>query len=737
MTAILRQRAAQELGAVHWRVELEWPGEPGGTPRAATGPRTMSARSADAASPPARVVTMAAPTAAARERWSVVLALDRPVRPGSVAVYEVGGEDRGGWAARVELGGALEEPGPASTAHGDETPQGGVDYRARDFEALRDMFLGLIADQVPGGLVGHPVAQSTAIVELLAYLGDGLSYQQDALATEAYLATARHRKSAARHAALLDYPVFEGRTARAWVRIEVDKATRLPRGTRLVTRSGSAGPRMDDAGLARAVTGGALVFETLQDAELEAGARRLALAGERHAGGLLAAGATRATVRGPRDDLVPGTFVLLEPAPPGPPGIGHVVRLAAVRDAGHAAGSPLTELEWPAADALPAATPLTGIPLCVRLGNLILAEHGTWQAWAPLPAPGRSRSYQPGLPHRHTSFTTGVPAASASAAEMLVAVDAVPAPAVRLREGVGHGWREWQLRPSLFESGPLAPHFVVEVGDDAEATLGFGDNVNGARPAPETRFEVRQRVGCGTGGNVGPGAIAHVVTGDARITGVSNPDIACGGADPETLSSIQLNAPVAFRTTDRVVIESDYAEQALLVAGVTDAAAALRSTGSWPIAVVHIHGGDWSSADGALLARVRDRLEARQPAGVDLRVLPAVPMPIDVRLAVSADDGWDMASVAAGIDDAIRRAFLRPGRFGLGDALHRSDLVTVVATAPGVVDVTVERFGWYRERFREAPAGTLLPPFGHVLRVDNDVARPDHGSIAYEIGRAA
>ena len=43
------------------------------------------------------------------------------------------------------------------------------------------------------------------LVEALAYTADQLSYQQDAVATEAYLGTARRRVSIRRHARLMDY----------------------------------------------------------------------------------------------------------------------------------------------------------------------------------------------------------------------------------------------------------------------------------------------------------------------------------------------------------------------------------------------------------------------------------------------------------------------------------------------------------------------------------------------------
>src|SRR5882672_151088 len=65
------------------------------------------------------------------------------------------------------------------------------------------------------------------LVELLAYVGDYLSYYQDAVATEAYLDTARQRISVRRHARLVDYFMHEGCNARAWVCLETEKDQQL------------------------------------------------------------------------------------------------------------------------------------------------------------------------------------------------------------------------------------------------------------------------------------------------------------------------------------------------------------------------------------------------------------------------------------------------------------------------------------------------------------------------------
>ena len=63
---------------------------------------------------------------------------------------------------------------------------------------------------------------SIALVELLAYTGDYLSYWQDSAATEAYLDTARQRPSVRRHARLLAYAMHDGCNARTWVHFTVD-----------------------------------------------------------------------------------------------------------------------------------------------------------------------------------------------------------------------------------------------------------------------------------------------------------------------------------------------------------------------------------------------------------------------------------------------------------------------------------------------------------------------------------
>src|SRR2546430_14686649 len=78
------------------------------------------------------------------------------------------------------------------------------------------------------------------LTEILAYVGDYLSYFQDAVATEAYLGTARQRISVRRHARLIDYRLHDGCNARAWVAIETSKDVQFGAGDIAFVTGGNA-----------------------------------------------------------------------------------------------------------------------------------------------------------------------------------------------------------------------------------------------------------------------------------------------------------------------------------------------------------------------------------------------------------------------------------------------------------------------------------------------------------------
>ena len=92
-----------------------------------------------------------------------------------------------------------------------------IDYLAKDYASFRNLILDRLALIMPDWQERHASDLGIALVEVLSYVGDHLSYYQDAVATEAYLETARQRVSVRRHARLVDYRMHEGCNARTWV----------------------------------------------------------------------------------------------------------------------------------------------------------------------------------------------------------------------------------------------------------------------------------------------------------------------------------------------------------------------------------------------------------------------------------------------------------------------------------------------------------------------------------------
>ncbi len=131
---------------------------------------------------------------------------------------------------------------PQAIPAAEALPEPPIDYLAKDFASFRRLILDRMAVTVPEWQERNAADLGVTVVELLANAADHLSYYQDAVATEAYLGTARQRESVRRHARLLDYRMHDGCNARAWVRLEVTGAAdgmQLPAGTRFLTRVSS------------------------------------------------------------------------------------------------------------------------------------------------------------------------------------------------------------------------------------------------------------------------------------------------------------------------------------------------------------------------------------------------------------------------------------------------------------------------------------------------------------------
>ncbi|MFZ2359500.1 MAG: putative baseplate assembly protein [Anaerolineae bacterium] len=100
-----------------------------------------------------------------------------------------------------------------------------ISYLAKDYASFRQLILDRLALTMPEWQERRVPDLGIALTEVLAYVADHLSYTQDAVATEAYLDSARQRISVRRHARLVDYLMHDGCNARAWLCLGVSDPT--------------------------------------------------------------------------------------------------------------------------------------------------------------------------------------------------------------------------------------------------------------------------------------------------------------------------------------------------------------------------------------------------------------------------------------------------------------------------------------------------------------------------------
>ncbi len=329
-----------------------------------------------------------------------------------------------------------------------------IDYLAKDFASFRQLMLDQIALLIPDWQERHPADLGNVLVEILAYAADYLSYTQDAIATEAYLGTARLRRSVRRHARLLDYNLHNGCNARTWVHIALQPSAgdwRLPKGALLLAGFDGYGRSVVTPGELAAIMAQdspVQVFTTLHDVQLSGGQPEIAFYVQDRADVVLRCGATSArladsldpqTHRSALDDLQVGDVLIFEQrlnpesglSAGVDPGHRHAVRLTKIvrtsqarwqAETAHTASPvptlPPVGIQWDQADALPFDLPVgayrsaaTGSggrdrELSVALRNIVLVDHGAWVEPERLPAVIADARYRPSLTHRNVTYTT-------------------------------------------------------------------------------------------------------------------------------------------------------------------------------------------------------------------------------------------------------------------------------------------------------------------------------------------
>ena len=668
-----------------------------------------------------------------------------------------------------------------------------INYLAKDYSGFVQVMRDRMAVLVPGWSETHAADIGIVIIEALAYAADHLSYQQDAVSTEAYLGTARSRISLRRHARLVDYSVSEGCNARAWVYLEtlVDALT-IPKGTAFYVRTPGVAAVVDPLDLRHANllrNGTQPVFSSLCDVTLYQEQKEMHFYTWGDSDCCLPAGATRATLVDTLGSLAVGRVLVFEeviaPRTGSPddadPTHRWAVRLTAVRttnDAGTRLTDPLngqaiTQVAWSSDDALPfplclSSTytgnngPVALFDVSVARGNIVPADHGVpvqnevlgvVPDVPPMPQvetgcacdtetvvtagllPPHARFY-PQLAHTPLTFWHPYDATAPASIFTLARPDsAIPSITVHSDDK-----RQWSATEDILSSHSNDTSFVPEIEYDGAVFLRFGDGQYGQAPDPGLQFTADYRIGNGSAGNVGHDSIAHMIGNPKQIRAVRNPLAAAGGVDPESMEHIRQYAPFAFQSQERCVTEDDYGSMAATFPGVRQARGSLRWTGSWYTAFASVE--PQASLSPQLIADTRQRLNLLRMLGIDVAVDAANMVGLDIVLRICVAPGHFRGDVYAALMKLFitgdqcdgQRGLLNADNFAFGQTVYASPLIAAAQAVDGVVSATLLTFGRLDQPWVDGVAlGCIRLGRLEIACCDNDPNHLDRGVFALQL----
>jgi predicted phage baseplate assembly protein len=311
--------------------------------------------------------------------------------------------------------------------------------------------------------------------------------------------------------------------------------------------------------------------------------------------------------------------------------------------------------------------------------------------------------------------------------------------------------QDWgPVMPSLMNSGPFDPHFVVETDNEGCAWIRFGDGEYGMPPSnagsekPDGDINVTYRVGVGRSGNVGPKSLVHVIEPAnckdfPGISSLQNPLPAWGGIDAESMEKVQQIAPAAFHAEQlRAVTEEDYARAAERHPEVSNAVATFRWTGSWHTVFITIDPVGGTELTLELKQRVRDWVARFTQAGYDLEIDEPdfVPLEIEVDVCVAPDHfrGDVEEALLLALDNQQQpdgmMGFFHPDRYTFGQALYLSELYAAIEAVDGVESAMVRVFQRYGKPSKNPlNSGRISMGRLEIVRMDNDPNFPEDGIL--------
>ncbi|MFM0336836.1 baseplate J/gp47 family protein [Paraburkholderia fungorum] len=293
----------------------------------------------------------------------------------------------------------------------------------------------------------------------------------------------------------------------------------------------------------------------------------------------------------------------------------------------------------------------------------------------------------------------------------------------------------WTEVPTLYGQGATRRVYATLNQADGSTDVLFGDGVEGALLSTgQNNVQAKHHVGSGSAGNVAAGTLTTLLDRPLGVSGVTNPQAATGGQNPQTVDEIRACAPQTVLTLGRAVSITDYQNFASTFAGIGKAYAIWIPSGPGRgvfVTAAGIDGAELSAGSNAISDLVTALHDYGNPL-IPITVRSYVETLFGLSADLQYDPRYDMKTVRGNVRLALSTAFSFAAR-SFGQAVSADEVAAVIQGVPGVVAVNVTALrrggsstgGDIATRFRRA---TLLRP-GNWLLHSISIARPTTDSL--------
>jgi hypothetical protein len=250
---------------------------------------------------------------------------------------------------------------------------------------------------------------------------------------------------------------------------------------------------------------------------------------------------------------------------------------------------------------------------------------------------------------------------------------------------------EWTLRESLAFSREGQKDFAIEIDEDDQATVMFGDGALGAIPASGSIIKVSYRVGGGPQGNVLSDTIQTVIDApQLALLGaeVTNSGLATGGAEHESIEHAVSHAPQVFRSLKRAVTAQDYEALALDFKGVGKV---LAEGTSWNVVSLFVAPAGGGHVSDVLEANLLAYFEDKRPISTIIEIEDVDYVPIYVTAQVGVKSYYNSDDVKEQVQQAVSK-LLAFENVDFQQTIYLSKFYEAIEAIDGVAFVNISEF---------------------------------------------